>query len=148
MSLYIIYLTILFSRLDLRPQSAAEGEASSVPASRDGAEVDGHLAPIEADTADMNANQRRRRSRLTDWNRLRHASVDERIQALRQYRQSEQAAASASGPRPADDQTRHPKLADRLREKFHIRTRTQAQLSSDEPNSNAPPAAAEGSRTQ
>ncbi|RYP56025.1 hypothetical protein DL771_012189 [Monosporascus sp. 5C6A] len=110
-------------RLDLRRPATTDGEASSAPESRDGADVDGHLAaPVETDVADMNMAHRRRISRLLDWNRLRHASVDERIQALRQYRQTQQAASPGS----ADDQSRHTKLTDRLREKFHIRTRRQS----------------------
>ncbi|RYP46135.1 hypothetical protein DL768_007610 [Monosporascus sp. mg162] len=110
-------------RLDLRRQTTTDGEATSAPESRDGADVDGHLAaPVETDVADMNTAHRRRISRLLDWNRLRHASVAERIQALRQYRQTQQAA----GPGSADDQSRHTKLTDRLREKFHIRTRRQS----------------------
>ncbi|RYO86544.1 hypothetical protein DL766_003011 [Monosporascus sp. MC13-8B] len=110
-------------RLDLRRQATTDGEASPAPGSQDGADVDGHLAaPVETDVADINMANRRRISRLLDWNRLRHASVDERIQALRQYRQTQQAA----GPGSADDQSRHTKLTDRLREKFHIRTRRQS----------------------
>ncbi|KAI2631931.1 hypothetical protein GGR54DRAFT_581478 [Hypoxylon sp. NC1633] len=109
-------------RLDLRPREENEeqGEASTPPAPQPDAAGDDHvdeqLAPPPDDEAD--ASQRRRRSRLLDWNRLRHASVDERIQALRQYRQS-QGAGNAS----TEDQSRHAKLSDRLREKFHIRTR-------------------------
>ncbi|KAI1107329.1 hypothetical protein F4804DRAFT_297602 [Jackrogersella minutella] len=111
-------------RLDLRPHEAEEeqkdGEASNpMPQSDAAGPVDHHLAPSPEDEGD--GLQRRRRSRLLDWNRLRHASVDERIQALRQYRQSQQGATSGSSS--AEDQTRHAKLSDRLREKFHIRTR-------------------------
>ncbi|RYO74175.1 hypothetical protein DL764_010929 [Monosporascus ibericus] len=117
-------------RLDLRRQATTDGEAGSAPESRDGADIDGHLtAPVETDVADMNTAHRRRISRLLDWNRLRHASVDERIQALRQYRQTQQ----ATGPGSADDQSRHTKLTDRLREKFHIRTRRQSQPSDQTP---------------
>ncbi|KAI1373725.1 hypothetical protein F4677DRAFT_455756 [Hypoxylon crocopeplum] len=108
-------------RLDLRPQED-EGEASNPATPPDAAvdgPADGHLAPPQEEEVD--AAQRRRRSRLLDWNRLRHASVDERIQALRQYRQSQQG--TTSGNASTEDQNRHAKLSDRLREKFHIRTR-------------------------
>ncbi|KAI1418144.1 hypothetical protein F5Y13DRAFT_150656 [Hypoxylon sp. FL1857] len=110
-------------RLDLRPHDEEHEEKVSIPVHQpetasDGP-VDGHLAPSPEDEGD--GAQRRRRSRLLDWNRLRHASVDERIQALRQYRQSQQG--TTSGNSSAEDQNRHAKLSDRLREKFHIRTR-------------------------
>ncbi|KAI1781123.1 hypothetical protein F4818DRAFT_398035 [Hypoxylon cercidicola] len=98
-------------RLDLRPQED-EGETS-----RPDGPVDRLSSPSPDDEGD--AAQRRRLSRLLDWNRLRHASVDERIQALRQYRQSQGATSGDSN----EDQSRHTKLSDRLREKFHIRTR-------------------------
>lgn len=86
------------------------------------APADGHLAPPpETDQAVAGeTTHRRRRSRLLDWNRLRHASVDERLQALRQYRQSQQGSDLASGG--ADDERRHSRLTDRLRERFHIRS--------------------------
>lgn len=111
------------SRLDLRPHEEEEedGEgalASAHPDTVSNGPVDSHLAPPPEDEVD--ATQRRRRSRLLDWNGLRHATVDERIQALRQYRQT-QGASSGNGS--AEDQNRHAKLSDRLREKFHIRTR-------------------------
>ncbi|KAI1652202.1 uncharacterized protein F4817DRAFT_322518 [Daldinia loculata] len=110
-------------RLDLRPHEEEEedGEgalASAHPDTVSNGPVDSHLAPPPEDEVD--ATQRRRRSRLLDWNGLRHATVDERIQALRQYRQT-QGASSGNGS--AEDQNRHAKLSDRLREKFHIRTR-------------------------
>ncbi|KAI2465725.1 hypothetical protein F4781DRAFT_424607 [Annulohypoxylon bovei var. microspora] len=124
-------------RLDLRPHEAeAEAEeevevgeaSSSVPQPDEAGPVDRHLAPSPEDDGD--GPQRRRRSRFLDWNGLRHASVDERIQALRQYRQSQQEA--TSGNNSAEDQTRHARLSDRLREKFHVRTRAH-------PPSDSPP---------
>ncbi|OTA53453.1 hypothetical protein K449DRAFT_339769 [Hypoxylon sp. EC38] len=108
-------------RLDLRPHEEDEevGIPINQPDTTGDGPVDRHLAPSPEDEGD--GAQRRRRSRLLDWNRLRHASVDERIQALRQYRQSQQGTTSGNGS--AEDQNRHAKLSDRLREKFHIRTR-------------------------
>ncbi|KAI1766604.1 hypothetical protein GGR53DRAFT_485919 [Hypoxylon sp. FL1150] len=111
-------------RLDLRPQ---ENEESGSSANRPDGTVDPTSSPAPDDEGD--AAQRRRLSRLLDWNMLRHASVDERIQALRQYRQSQGATSgnAASGTPTSNDadeeQSRHTKLSDRLREKFHIRTR-------------------------
>ncbi|KAI1460850.1 hypothetical protein F4805DRAFT_415758 [Annulohypoxylon moriforme] len=111
-------------RLDLRPREAEEveeaGEArDEAPQTDEAGPVDGHSAHVTEDDGD--GPQRRRISRFLDWNRLRHASVDERIQALRQYRQSQQDAAPSSSS--AEDQSQHTRLSDRLREKFHIRTR-------------------------
>ncbi|KAI1480359.1 hypothetical protein F4774DRAFT_378143 [Daldinia eschscholtzii] len=110
-------------RLDLRPREEGEEDADGIWPSIhhdtvNNGPVDNHLAPPHEDEVD--ASQRRRRSRLLDWNRLRHATVDERIQALRQYRQAQGAT---TGDGSAEDQNRHAKLSDRLREKFHIRTR-------------------------
>ncbi|KAI2634233.1 hypothetical protein GGS26DRAFT_38572 [Hypomontagnella submonticulosa] len=117
-------------RLDLRPQEEEDDETSGPATHPDAAgdgPVDNHLAPPEDE---VDGVQRRRRSRLLDWNRLRHASVDERIHALRQYRQSQQGPSSGDGS--VEEQSRHAKLSDRLREKFHIRTR--AHPPSDSPS--------------
>jgi hypothetical protein len=76
----------------------------------------GEAAAPEANPETMEG---RHRSRLLDWNRLRHASVDERIHALRQMRQQGNPAEPADG-------TQQGSLTDRLRERFHIRTRTQS----------------------
>ncbi|KAI1340118.1 hypothetical protein F5Y15DRAFT_64898 [Xylariaceae sp. FL0016] len=110
-------------RLDLRPQGTSEGQ-SSEPSSPTVQQRDSQSAPqAEGDAADLDSTQRRRRSRLLDWNRLRHASVDERIQALRQYRQSQQVLNSA--PNASEEQTR-PTISDRMRERFHLRPRAQS----------------------
>lgn len=122
-------------RLDLRPREEEEAPNDDgtdmyeiAPQEAAGGHTSGQLAPPHGDEVEM--AQRRRLSRLLDWNRLRHASVDERIQALRQYRQTQQGQADAS----VDDQRRHAKLSDRLREKFHVRTR--AHPPSEPPSTN------------
>ncbi|KAI0479273.1 hypothetical protein GGR56DRAFT_371196 [Xylariaceae sp. FL0804] len=103
-------------RLDLRPQGerteGEEADSTEAPAtaSTEDAGSSQLAPPVEGDATDPAVAHRCRRSRLLDWNRLRHASVDERLQALRQYRQSQQGAA-------------HPTLSERMRERFHIRTR-------------------------
>ncbi len=60
----------------------------------------------------------RRPSRLFDLNRLRHASVEERIETLRRYR--------AENVSAGEDEHNHEKLTKRLRDKFRIRTRAQS----------------------
>ncbi|PSR77793.1 hypothetical protein BD289DRAFT_509295 [Coniella lustricola] len=71
----------------------------------------------------------RRRSRLFDIARLRHASAEERIEGLRRFRQGSFSAASAGAATAAatqrtDAETMHrTRLSDRLRERFHVRTR-------------------------
>ncbi|KAI1294026.1 hypothetical protein F5Y03DRAFT_326095 [Xylaria venustula] len=128
-------------RLDLRPPEDAEGEENEddAAATQDTtATTDGHLAPpaethqdhTPETTATGEETHRRRRSRLFDWNRLRHASVDERLQALRQYRQSQQASDPASGA--ADDERRHSRLTDRLRERFHFRGDSRSSVTTPE----------------
>ncbi|KAH9908092.1 hypothetical protein F4778DRAFT_461952 [Xylariomycetidae sp. FL2044] len=103
-------------RLDLRPQRSAEGEGSNTESHQEPPPVP------EADIIDVDGAHRRRRSRLLDWNGLRHASVDERIQALRQFRQSQQMVTSAENS--PEEQTRRARLTTRLRERFHVRTQS------------------------
>ncbi|KAI1431750.1 hypothetical protein GGR50DRAFT_42980 [Xylaria sp. CBS 124048] len=113
-------------RFDLRPPEDIEreenGEATTSP---DGATeaTDGQQAPSPGTeqapepNATGEAAHRRRRSRLLDWNRLRHAPVDERVQALRLYRQFLQGTDPAAG-----EERRHSRLTERLRERLHIRS--------------------------
>ncbi|KAI8634134.1 hypothetical protein F5Y19DRAFT_470306 [Xylariaceae sp. FL1651] len=129
-------------RLDLRPPETIEpeedDEASATPDPTAAAAANTHLAlPAETDSpAVSDATHRRRRSRLLDWNRLRHASVDERIQALRLYRQSQQGSEPTSSV--IEDERRHSRLTDRLRERFHVRSEPRSNTQS--PDSSNPPA--------
>ncbi|KAI1754751.1 hypothetical protein F4782DRAFT_528110 [Xylaria castorea] len=126
-------------RLDLRPQEDIEREQNEEAAAAPDATTtttapaEGLLAPpAETDQAAAGeTTHRRRRSRLLDWNRLRHASVDERLQALRQYRQSQQGSDPTSGG--ADDERRHSRLTDRLRERFHIRSESRSDAATPAP---------------
>ncbi|KAK4102608.1 hypothetical protein N658DRAFT_423635 [Parathielavia hyrcaniae] len=130
-------------RLDLRPQSRQ---------TRDGVvDLDDslHFAPPLAaaeywtdhdNDNDSNTNptsttrqhhhhHRRRSSLFLDLHRLRHASVEERIEILRRHRthrqqQRESAPAPAGGGETEEQRGRRARLADRLRERFRIRTRT------------------------
>ncbi|KAH8677407.1 hypothetical protein BX600DRAFT_506449 [Xylariales sp. PMI_506] len=106
-------------RLDLNPPTAETADAAG-PATGVQQEPQPQESIAETQsTNDADTLQGRRRSRLLDWNRLRHATVDERIQALREMR-----ASGASGL--PEERTQHTRLTDRLREKFYIRTRTQS----------------------
>ncbi|KAK3683572.1 hypothetical protein B0T22DRAFT_252088 [Podospora appendiculata] len=125
-------------RLDLRPQGenteASTANSDTLP----------QLAPpLAADFTDheeasgsgSQQQQRRRSSRLLDLHRLRHASVEERIEILRRHRSQQQASAAtqqhqqqqphAEGAE-SDERGRRARLTDRLRVKFRIRTRTQS----------------------
>ncbi|KAI0147087.1 hypothetical protein GGR57DRAFT_265403 [Xylariaceae sp. FL1272] len=147
-------------RLDLRPPEviAAEAEREAereerrrarlagatgdAPSADDdaAATTDDHLAPpVEAEPAaeGSEATHRRRRSRLLDWNRLRHAPVDERISALREYRQSQQESSAGDNER-----RRHSRLTDRIRGRFHRRGESSSGAQSSEtPEAPSPPAA-------
>ncbi|ORY64077.1 uncharacterized protein BCR38DRAFT_343510 [Pseudomassariella vexata] len=101
-------------RLDLHSQGAVEGEE----ARSENGQLPGDSLSVE-DVNDTDAAQRRRRSRLLDWNRLRHASVDERIRALRQFREQQDVGSAQGLP---SERGPHPTFTDRLREKFHVRT--------------------------
>ncbi|KAK8039201.1 ring finger domain protein [Apiospora rasikravindrae] len=103
-------------RLDLRPQSTQEGD--NVEGEQ--GELSSQRSHGEGENNDGEIGHRRRRSRLLDWNMLRHASVDERIRALRQFREQHGPSENVV----SEDRAGH-NLADRLRDKFHIRTRTQ-----------------------
>lgn len=85
--------------------------------------------PVELESAQDDArstSQRRRVSRFLDLARLRHASPEERIQALRQYRRSEVQTQEAAPAQDNDDRGRRAKLADKLRDKLRVRTKTQS----------------------
>ncbi|TDZ34711.1 Receptor-like proteiny region, transmembrane domain- and RING domain-containing protein 2 [Colletotrichum spinosum] len=104
-------------RLDLRPQGDTEPNEEFPPP----LDLDGH-------ESDGSSTAQRRRSRLLDLNRLRHASAEERIQALRQYRTQQQGQAATDDVPGADrdERSRRAKLADKLRDKFRIRTGPQS----------------------
>lgn len=128
-------------RLDLRPQksktSTTQSAEATIPSSSTaGAETEAtrssstagaevvrfHDEPAGSPPAE--GRQLSRLSRITgfDWDALRHAPVDERVQALRQIRE-ENISVDAQG---GSASTQHTRLTDRLRDKFHIRTRRQA----------------------
>ncbi|KAK4226445.1 hypothetical protein QBC38DRAFT_228835 [Podospora fimiseda] len=112
-------------RLDLRPQSE-QGESNA-----------GDLAPPLADewseggatsTTSTTTNQQRRRSyRLLDLHRLRQASVEERIEILRRHRSQQQEMTTGAANTDSEEQRgRRASLADRLKDKFRVRTRAQS----------------------
>lgn len=109
------------SRLDLRPQGETENTSGELPPPL---ELDGH-------ESDGSSTSQRRRTRLFDLNRLRNASPEERIQALRQYRTQHQVQGVPAGSAEVEhddrnDRSRRARLADKLRDKFRIRTGPQS----------------------
>lgn len=110
----ITYLT-LPSRLDLRPPEQRDDTANEA----------GMAPPLELDGPHDDARtvaQRMRVSRILDLARLRHASPEERIQALRQYRHSQ----VQEGPEDGGDRGRRARVADKLRDRFRVLTRAQS----------------------
>ncbi|KAJ5149897.1 hypothetical protein N7448_001475 [Penicillium atrosanguineum] len=102
-------------RIDLNP--AKEGENAEHPEGEN-AENAGETA---ADGTSADAIQGRHGHRLTGYlnaRRMHHASVEERLTALRRVREANQDQATDEASRP--DRNR---LATRLRERFRIRTR-------------------------
>ncbi|CAI4217261.1 unnamed protein product [Parascedosporium putredinis] len=71
-------------RLDLRPEGQKEDTARV-----DETQMPPPLELDETDDDTVSATQRSRASRFFDLSRLRHASAEERIQALRQFRHSQ-----------------------------------------------------------
>ncbi|KAK4167388.1 E3 ubiquitin-protein ligase SDIR1 [Cladorrhinum sp. PSN259] len=113
-------------RLDLRPQSE-QGILNSgdlVPPLAD--EWNGNPATGTAAAA-TTTQQRRRSYRLLDLHRLRQASVEERIEILRRHRsQQQELSAAASSTELEEQRGRRASLADRLKDKFRVRTRAQS----------------------
>lgn len=125
---YSANLAWYYSRLDLRPDAGETQDATTL----------GELMELpppldnEGSSTEHGTTQRRRSSRLLDLHRLRHASVEERIEILRRHRSQQQQETSPSASHATGENGRESpergiraKLSDRLREKFHIRTRTQ-----------------------
>ncbi|KAL2016348.1 hypothetical protein VTK56DRAFT_3834 [Thermocarpiscus australiensis] len=139
-------------RLDLRPRDEQIGQTGVDPSNplqlapplsaewNDHDEGGGGRGGGQSITA-----QRRRSSRLLDLHRLRHATVEERIEILRRHRsqQQQQQQQRSSGQRPAEEGTAAPpgeseeqqrgraaRLAERLRDTFRIRTRAQSPVRS------------------
>lgn len=103
------------SRLDLRPPEQRHSTADEA----------GMAPPLELDGPHDDARtvaQRMRVSRILDLSRLRHASPEERIQALRQYRRSQAQEDGGDGA----DRGRRAGVADRLRDRFRVLTRAQS----------------------
>lgn len=114
---------ILCSRLDLRPEGE-QGEGAGQPG-----DVTADAPPLGAEGNEVGdgTTSSRRRSRFLNLARLRHAPVEERLEALRQIR-GEQRQADASTSTEEESRIRA-KLSDRLRERFRVRTRTAQQVS-------------------
>ncbi|KAK4240286.1 hypothetical protein C8A03DRAFT_13378 [Achaetomium macrosporum] len=132
-------------RLDLRPHNEETADPNNDPFLRSpplaaaenwNAHGDGsNNTDHHSGSAATNSSQERRRSsRFLDLHRLRHASIEERIEILRRHRshhqrqqqQRESAQHAVDGNGEAEDQRgRRARLSDRLKEWFHIRTRVQ-----------------------
>ena len=81
--------------------------------------------PLEMDGLEPDPSTERRKTKLFDLSRLRHASPEERIRFLRQMRR-DQPNESGSTSGDSSDRSRRAKVADKLRDKFRIRTRPQS----------------------
>lgn len=116
-------------RLDLRPEQGEGGE--------DEWNENSEPPPLGADVNDAGepSTSSRRRSRLFDLHRLRHATVEERIEVLRRYRTEQRSGSSASNEDEGRDRSG---LTNRLRDRFRIRTRA-VQRSSERTGSGSSP---------
>lgn len=121
--MYIMLMN--YSRLDLRPRNK-DGPVDG-SAGEDSLELPPPL-DAEANEGQQVASQRNRRaSRLLDLHRLRNASIEERIEILRRHRsQQQETSQHVDHEGESAERQHHAKLADRLRDKFRIRTRTQS----------------------
>ncbi|KAK3315307.1 hypothetical protein B0H66DRAFT_340860 [Apodospora peruviana] len=122
-------------RLDLRPQGS---DKQGPPGSSDSEEAFSQQLPppLAGDLSEQQQQHesngsssgggRRRHSRLLDLQRLRHASVEERIEILRLHRtqsqQHQRQQQQQRGEETEREEGRRARLTDRLRDKFRIRT--------------------------
>lgn len=135
-------------RLDLRPHNEeaeaststappleSEGSTETAPETTAAASVASDSAAAAEPAEPTETTGRRRSSRLFDLHRLRHAPVEERIEALRRLRAENQAEPQEplSGAAGGEDEHSRATLTKRLRDKFRIRTRPQ---SPNEPSNN------------
>ncbi|KAG6005805.1 hypothetical protein E4U43_000540 [Claviceps pusilla] len=108
-------------RLDLRPGYTAHSISS---------EHNENLAPPlalgEEDHEVTYVHHGNRLSRLFDVNRLRHAPVEERIEALRQIRAHTEHQEISAPEATVTDRPHAARLTDKLKDKFRILTRPQA----------------------
>ncbi|KAK0704975.1 hypothetical protein B0H67DRAFT_366801 [Lasiosphaeris hirsuta] len=110
-------------RLDLRPA----GEKVGTDNAEDPLQQPPPLSAYDAEEAGAPSRERRRSSRILDLHRLRQATVEERIEILRRHRSQQQASTtSQSSEGDSEERGRRARLADRLRDTFRIRTRTQS----------------------
>ncbi|KAK3988128.1 hypothetical protein QBC44DRAFT_309664 [Cladorrhinum sp. PSN332] len=112
-------------RLDLRAQSEQGGSnADDLAPPLAGEWSEGGATSSATATT---TQQRRRSYRLLDLHRLRQASVEERIEILRRHRsQQQELTAAATATESEEQRGRRASLADRLKDKFRIRTRAQS----------------------
>ncbi|KAI0997751.1 hypothetical protein K3495_g10437 [Podosphaera aphanis] len=109
-------------RFDLRPASDKEvndtqNHDTSPPLAR--LDTAGYI------TSETSNPHRNRISRFWDLNRLRHAHPDESIAVLRQLRRQLPAEYGSRNIENADEQSRRSRLTKRLKDAFHVKTRTQ-----------------------
>lgn len=82
----------------------------------------------------VQASSRNRFSRIFDINRLRQASVEEQMEALRQLREDrigrEDEGREAEGPLQSEEEECHQgaRFADKLKDRFRILTKSQSAL--------------------
>lgn len=138
--LYVIYtFTNFCSRIDLNPpQQEGEEEEQDLgdgqPETAEGA--------AEATTESGHGRHRRISNYLhgtLNARRMRDASVEERLAALRSVREEANREEAAD---EADEQRmrRRSRLTTRLREKFRVRTRAHGEAVESSPSNDAPPA--------
>lgn len=128
-----IHLSNLTSRIDLNPRKADEN-----------ADQEGENAEHAEGTADgtgtpaADAAQARHSHRLTNYlnaRRMRNASVEERLAALRRIREANQGEAASEDVAARPSRSR---LTTRLRDRFRIRTRAHGESGTATPTVPAP----------
>ncbi|KAK4204665.1 hypothetical protein QBC40DRAFT_83384 [Triangularia verruculosa] len=116
-------------RLDLRPHSEQNAEDPNQLA-----------PPLSGEWSDNHngqttTQQRRKSLRFLDLHRLRHASVEERIEILRRHRSQQQlresqppqtASSGSTAVESEEGHNRRASLADRLRDRFRVHTTRQS----------------------
>lgn len=121
-------LANISSRYDLNPAHANSRRGSS-SANRSSLPPPLVVEGAESDAA--HANSRNRLSRIFDVNRLRQATVEEQMDALRRMREETNESRRQEHSSPEDDdgeaaRGQSARFAAKLKERFRIRTRAQA----------------------
>lgn len=122
------------SRLDLNPEAATDGTNDATTTDATATDLPPPLGQTGEGQSEATPRARNRISRFLDLHRLRTATPDERIAALRQLREESR----AEGTIAAEPQTEEPATRNRLRDRLRLNRRSHQNAPAETPASEAP----------